>query len=133
MRVKFTEQDLTGNKYLNEGKHNCTIASLEHKQSKKGDPMLEITFQDHAQRTTRDWFMITNPFKLGALAIAAGFEKGLLESGDWDTAMLQGRKVVVVREKVGEEMYEGKMRPRYENTYLKADGARAASSEDIPF
>lgn len=133
MRVKFDDSELEGTKYLGEGEFVCTITKLDHKQSKSGKAMLEAEFSDSSGRTTRDWFMLEgNKFKLAALAKATGIDNAYLQSGDFDTSTLQGRKVNVQRHKKGEEMWDGKMVPRYENHYTAAPG-NPVHQDEIPF
>lgn len=141
MEVQFDSGELEGNKYLGEGTYICTISKIDHRQSKaKGDPMIEVEFTAENGKSTRDWFMLAgNKFKLGGLAIAAGFKKEALLSGKFRTESLQGKRLKVVREAKGKETYlkdgEQKERTIYENSYLQTEGnaATAASDDDIPF
>jgi hypothetical protein len=136
MEVRFEEGELTQNKYLGEGEHACTIIKVEHQQSKKtGGAMIEVTFADSSQKTTRDWFVLTgNKFKLAGLALAAGFQKASLLSGAFTTEQLMGKQLKVIRKITGQEEYQGKMRDRYENDYLPLGGKQSEQhSDDIPF
>lgn len=141
MEVQFESGELEGSKYLGEGTYACLISKLEHKNSKKGDPMIEVEFLAQNGKTTRDWFMLAgNKFKLASLALAAGFKKEDLVAKKFRTESLANRTVKVVRELKGKETYvnrenETKERNVYENSYLPTEGnaATAASDDELPF
>lgn len=136
MDIRFDEEDLSGGKYLGAGIFACQIITVNHTNSKKGDPMLEVEFGADNGKTTKDWFMLSGKkFKLASLALALGHSKEDLLAGRFKTEGLMGKKVKVVREKTGEEEYKGKMVARYENSYLPLDGAKAPAStdEEVPF
>lgn len=139
MKVKFEASELEGSTFLGEGDHLCTITRVEHKDSRKGDPMIEVDFTAINGKSTRDWFMLAgNKFKLGGLSVACGFSKEALASSGLETADLYGKRVRVIREVKGKETYETrdgetKERNRYENSYLPPEGGSVASNEEIPF
>lgn len=139
MQIKFEESELEGGTYLGAGSHECRITKIERKPTKKGGEMVEIEFTSAAEKSLRDWFPITgNKFKLAKLALACGFEKRLLISGDFDTAQLANRFVRVVREVTGEEQYadkEGKQQTRknYDNSFHLSANSLSASSDTVLF
>lgn len=132
MQIKFEASELEERNYLGEGEHDCRITNVEHKQSKKGDPMVEVTFSDATTKTTRDWFMLTgNKFKLAGLALATGVPKASLLSGDFTTEMLKGRQVKVIRKITGKD---AQGRNNYENSYLASGAMKPSESDDsLPF
>lgn len=136
MNVTFTNEELEGSKYLGEGEHNVFVKTMTAKQSKAGNPMIEIEFADVTQKTSRDFFPTSgNKFKLAALAIACGFKKEALVSGAFNTESLQGKQLKLVKKKTGVEIWDGKERATWSTDYIPSATQQSSTQqdEDLPF
>ena len=140
MKMNFTADAFKERgQFLGEGVHTVTITKVEDKLSKKGDPMVEVEFSDSEGRTARDWFMNNEnmAWKMAQLALAAGFTRDAIMTVNWDTSMLKGKRLKLIKEITGKEVWEGKERNKYAQSYHQLDSnagsAQAANDDTIPF
>lgn len=66
--AKNTSSDASGKFIRKEGEYKVTVTELKTGNSKKGDPMLTVTFSTEDGQSIRDWFVKTQQFRLAALA-----------------------------------------------------------------
>ena len=135
MKVQFTQKDLETSKYLGEGEHEVTVTKITEKTSRAGAPMEEIEFTSSDGKITRDFLMGSYMPKIAQVALACGIQKEVLLSGEFDTNMLRGKKLKLVRRKSGKRTYvkdgQTKETDDYENNYLVAEATFA--DEQLPF
>lgn len=135
MKFQFQADDLKDRgMYLGEGSHEVTVTGLESKVSKAGNDMLVVEFSDQHGAKAFEYVTQNTAWKMAAIAKACGFTKEVLASGQFESTMVQGKKLTLVKRATGKEVYEGKERTVYAQDYLQSSGAAASSSDEtLPF
>lgn len=133
--------------FLPEGENECTIVKIESQLTKeKKEPMEVFTFRDRLGREDRQFFTLgeKNLFRIKGLAIAAGMPAEGAHWATFDTGSLRGKRLLVVKKKIGMRQIITESGPKdvpdYEFAYAQASGAQPASGsstpageDDIPF
>lgn len=137
MKIRFNDDDSVQSKFLGEGQHEVRVTKIDDKPSKKGMPMLTIEFTADNGKTCIDWFVLEFKKKLYGLALAAGATPEILKSGEWDSAELFGKRIMLIRTTVGKRSYTDKdgnpqEADNFENSYLPLEN-KSFTDSNIPF